>query len=111
MKKKFLAIYFVPAAALKEMMKASDEEKKAGMDGWTRWVEENKKSIVDEGAPLGKTKSITARGVSDAKNEIGAYTIVQADSHEAAAELFVGHPHFMLPGSSIEIMEFLPMDM
>jgi hypothetical protein len=36
------------------------------------------------------------------------YTIVQAESHEAAAKLFENHPHFtLLPGNSIEIIECL----
>ena len=46
----------------------------------------------------------------DTKNEITAYTIVQAESHEAAAELFANHAHFMIfPGQSVEIMECLPL--
>lgn len=37
-------------------------------------------------------------------------TIVEADSHEAAARMFENHPHFSIfPGDSVEIMECLPM--
>ena len=73
--------------------KATDEEKrkereKAGMEGWMKWAKDNEASILNLGSPLGKTKRIDARGISDTKNEITAYTIVQAESHEAAAELF-----------------------
>ena len=87
--KKFLAIYLGSASALSQW-KATDEEQrkkreKAGMDGWMKWSKEYEKSIVDHGSPLGKTKRINAKGISDTKNEIGAYTIVQAESHEAAA--------------------------
>jgi len=33
---------------------------------------------------------------------------VQAESHEAAANLFEGHPHFTIfPGDGIEVMEVL----
>ncbi len=46
----------------------------------------------------------------DTKNEITAYTIVQAELHEAAAELFANHPDFMIfPGQSVEVMECLPL--
>ena len=80
------------------------------MNGWMEWSTENAKSIVDGGGPLGKTKRINAKGISDAKNEICAYTIVRAESHEAAARLFLNHPHFMIfPGDSVEIMECLPI--
>lgn len=106
--KKFLAVYYVPAAALKQMQNASEADRKAGMDAWMKWMTANKKSVVDSGAPLGKTKRISKEGVESMKNEIGAYTIVQADSHDDAAELFDGHPHIMLlPGGTIEVMEFL----
>jgi hypothetical protein len=64
------------------------------MEGWMKWAKENEASIVELGSPLGKTKRINAKGISDTKNEITAYTIVQAESHEAAAELFANHPHF-----------------
>ena len=38
------------------------------------------------------------------------YTIVQAESQEAAAKLFLNHPHFMIfPGDGVEIMECLPL--
>ena len=112
--KKFLAIYLGSAEAFARW-KAMDEQKrkereKAGMDAWMKWSTENGKAIVDQGTPLGKTKRINAKGISDIKNEIAAYTIVQAESHEAAAKLFVNHPHFMIfPGDSVEIMECLPM--
>ena len=56
---------------------------------------------------LGKTKRIDAKGISDTKNEITAYTIVQAESHEAAAELFANHPYFMIfPGQSVDVYRF-----
>ena len=92
--KKFVAIYLGSAEGLAEW-KATDDEKrkereKAGMEGWMKWAKDNEASIVDLGSPLGKTKRIDAKGISDTKNEITAYTIVQAESHEAAAELFAG---------------------
>jgi hypothetical protein len=41
---------------------------------------------------------------------LGAFTIVRADSHEAAAKLFDKHPHFSIfPGDSVEIMPVLPI--
>ena len=112
--KRFVAIYLGSATALARWKATDDrkrkEQEKAGMDGWMTWVKENEASIVDLGSPLGKTKRINAKGISDTKNEITAYTIVQADSHGAAAELFANHPHFMIfPGQSVEVMECLPL--
>jgi hypothetical protein len=112
--KKYLAIYIGSAAAFAKwkMMDEGElrQQEKAGKEAWGKWVMSNAKSIVDNGSPLGKTKRISAQGISDTKNEIAAYTIVQAESHESAAKLFENHPHFMIfPGDSVEVMECLPM--
>jgi hypothetical protein len=41
---------------------------------------------------------------------MSAYTIVRADSHDAAAKLFENHPHFTIfPGDSVEVMPVLPI--
>jgi hypothetical protein len=71
----------------------------------------NQKSIVDGGAPLGKTKRVDQKGVSDARNDIGGYSVVEADSHDAAAKIFgKDHPHLqMMPGTWIEVTEIMPL--
>jgi hypothetical protein len=48
--------------------------------------------------------------VQDTSNHLSAFTLVLAESHEAAAKLFVNHPHFAIfPGDSVEIMPVLPI--
>jgi hypothetical protein len=79
-----------------------------GMMAWKAWVEKHHAAIVAMGGPLGKTKKVTQRGIDDLSNEMGAFTVVRADSHEAAAKLFEKHPHFAIfPGEAIEIMPIL----
>jgi hypothetical protein len=74
------------------------------------WGTKNSAAIVDQGAPLGKTKRASPRGVTDIKNAMTGYVIVRAESHAAAAKLFENHPHFTIfPGDSVEIMECLPL--
>jgi hypothetical protein len=114
--KKFLAVFIGSATArAKADWDRQDESKrqemvKAGMDAWGQWVMNNQKAIVDYGAPLGRTKRVNKDGISDCVNSDTAYVVVQADSHEAAAKLFINHPHYMIfPGDSIEVMECLPM--
>ena len=80
------------------------------MAAWHAWVEKHRAVIVDMGGPLGKTKQVSGSGVDAASNEMSAFTVVRADSHEAAAALFENHPHFSIfPGDSIEIMPILPI--
>ena len=107
--KKFMALYLAPVSALEQMAKSTPEQRKAGMDLWMKWAEKHKKAITELGAPLGKTKRVTGDGISVGKNEITGYSIVQTDSHESAAKLFEGHPHFHVPGASIEVMEMVSM--
>ena len=41
---------------------------------------------------------------------VAGYSIVQAESLDAATELLKDHPHFKAPGGpSVEVLEFLPM--
>jgi hypothetical protein len=53
--------------------------------------------------------AVSANG-HDVSNEMGAFMVVRAESHEAAAKLFEKHPHFtILPGESVEVMPVLPI--
>jgi hypothetical protein len=112
--KKFLAIYLGTAEGF-EKYKAMDEAMRkandmSGMAAWGKWVTDHKGDIVDMGSPLGKTKHIDKNGITDVRNDLGAWTVVQAESADAAAKMFENHPHFMIfPGESVEVMEMLPM--
>ena len=112
--KTFLAI-FTGTPADKQAWEALEpgaraEREKAGIAAWHRWGMEHAGSIVSSGGPLGKTKRITRDGIADIRNAMGAYTLVRAETHEAAAKLFEGHPHFTIfPGDGVEVMEVLPI--
>ena len=85
-------------------------KEREGMAAWKAWVEKHNASLVSMGGPLGKTKKVTQRGIDDTSNHMSAFTVVRADSHEAAAKLFDKHPHFSIfPGDSVEIMPVLPI--
>jgi hypothetical protein len=114
--KKFLAIYIGTASALEksEWGKLEQRERQkreaAGIKAWGDWAAAHAGAIVDHGSPLGKTKRAAAQGITEIKNSMTGYVIVQAESHEAAASMFEGHPHFtVFPGDSVEIMECTPL--
>ena len=112
--KNFMAVYTGTGAKLEAWKKLEETERKkredAGMKAWMDWGREHAASIVDQGAPLGKTKRTAEGGVTDTTNNLAGYVIVKAESHEAAAKMFVNHPHFSIfPGDAVEIMECLPM--
>src|ERR1700683_905937 len=82
--KKFMVLYMASGAEFEKMMKTSTPEQQTkGMEAWMKWMNANKASIVDGGAPLGKTKRVDSKGASDTKNEIGGYSVLQAESHDA----------------------------
>ena len=112
--KKFLAVFTGNPDAMSTWQALEPAERQRreaeGMQAWGRWVETHADAIVDNGAPLGKTKRVTAGGIADIRNQMAAYTVVQAESQEAAARLFEGHPHFTIfPGDGVEVMECLPI--
>jgi hypothetical protein len=107
--KKFLVLYKAPTSAFEQMKKATPEQQRAGMDAWMSWSKSAASLIVDMGAPLGKSLRVTPAGHSPTTNDLGGYSILQAESKEALAEKLKGHPHFMMPDGTIEVIEFMPI--
>jgi hypothetical protein len=108
--KRFFALFSIPASVVDEWKKSTPPEKMNAaaeemMGAWKKWMTDHEKSLVDKGTPLGKTKRITANGVSDLRNDLNWYLILDAESHEAAAKMLADHPHLRIPESSVELME------
>ncbi|HEY4586384.1 MAG TPA: hypothetical protein VIG84_08365 [Brevundimonas sp.] len=85
------------------------ETARLGVAAVAEWEEANRDSVVFQGGPLGPTKRIDDDGaVTDVVNLLTVFMVVRADSHEAAARLFEGHPHvsiFVCDG--VEVMPVL----
>lgn len=80
-----------------------------GIAAWQAWMGRHADRIEHAGGPLGRTKRIDGAGVADTRNALCGFVVLRAESHEEAAALFVGHPHFaMMPGEGVEVMECLP---
>jgi hypothetical protein len=104
---KFLVLYMAEGADMETMMKNSTpEQRQKGMAAWMKWMGDNKASLVDVGAPVGKSKRIDTKGASDTKNDVCGYSIVQADTADGATKLFgKDHPHLQMPGAWVEVIE------
>ena len=106
---RFLVTYLAPASVIAEWKKTEPETRKAAEEKmqaqWKKWMSDHAKIFADFGAGVGKTKAVRSGSTSDTKNDIMLYSIVEAESHEAAAKTFEDHPHLQIPQSSIEIME------
>ena len=64
---------------------------------------------IDVGAPTGKNKRVAKSGVKDVRNEVTGYSVVQADSHDAATKMFKDNPMLQYPGAYIEVIEYMEM--
>lgn len=105
---KFLAIYTGTATATEKAQAEGRIDEEAGMKAWGEWVAKHADAIVDNGGPLGKTKKVSPQGIADITNTAAAYVIVEAPSHEAAADMFRNHAHFtQFPGEGVDVMPIL----
>ena len=111
--KKFLVTYLAPVAVIDDWKKTDATTRQAAeakmQQAWKAWMGDHAAMLADKGAGVGRTKRVTAQGTADTRNDIMLYAIAEADSHEAAARAFEGHPHLQIPQSSIEIMEIHPL--
>jgi hypothetical protein len=108
----FLGSQTSPKWAAWNALSEADRNARAqrGIAAWKGWMEKHQAAIVTVGGPLGKTKKVDAQGIADISNAMGAFTVVRAASHEAAAKMFEDHPHFSIfPGEAVEIMPVLPI--
>src|SRR5262245_38139583 len=99
--KKFFALFQIPASVVEDWKKNTkpDEMKAASqkmMNDWEKWMKAHEKVLVDKGAPLGKTKRVNSQGIADIRNDLNWYSIVEAESHEAAAKIFADNPHLQI---------------
>lgn len=104
---KFFVTYQMPHEGLDEWMKLPEETRKAQEEqmksDWDAWMA-NHKDTITETAGVGRPKRVTKAGTEDARNNLMLYSFVEAPSLEDAAKIFENHPHFGIPGASIEVM-------
>jgi hypothetical protein len=109
--KKFFVTFSIPAASIQEWMASVDEatrkeQTEKMMQEWNDWMAAHAGAILDKGLPLGKTKRVDVSGVTDTKNDLNWYLVVEAESHEAAADMFKDHPHIKeIPSAYVEVMD------
>jgi hypothetical protein len=84
----------------------TEAEQQAVMAAWTGWFGEIGSAIVDPGNPFGPSKSVGSGGaVGDGgRSGLTGYSLVNADSLDAAAELAKGCP-VLTNGGAVEVYE------
>ena len=94
-------------------MPETEEEQAAVMSAWGAWMGSLGDALVDGGNPFSGAKQIASDGtVSD--GAVGSpaatgYSIIKADSHDAAVELAQGCPIIGVHQGEISVYETLEM--
>ncbi len=109
---KCIAMYMAPAETMAEWMQKPEADRKEDeqkmKQEWDAWMSAHATMII-ETCPTGKNMRVTGDTVATTSNDVMMYSIVEAESQEAAAEIFKNHPHFGIPGATIDIMPIRSM--
>lgn len=79
------------------------------MEKWGEWFAQMGDAVVNPGNPVGQSWTVSGAGVSHdgGANPLSGFTVVRADSMEAAAKMAKGCP--ILASGSVEIAEVIEM--
>jgi hypothetical protein len=105
---KYMVLYRSPMSAEEQMASATPEQAQAGMEAWNAWGAKAGDSLVDFGSPVTQAGVVGAAGSPSGEGYIGGFSVLEADSVDSLRSLLDDHPHLMLEGATIEILEYLP---
>ncbi|WP_299047880.1 YciI family protein [uncultured Tateyamaria sp.] len=89
----------------------TQEEGEKAMAAWGKWFEDMGENVVNGGNPVGQSMTVTASGVTQdgGANPISGYTVVRADTPEAACEMARGCPMVADGSGSVEVAPIIEM--
>lgn len=90
---KYVVLYHMPADAMANMPEQTPEQMKAAMEPWMTWAAGCGDALVDLGTPLAGGQSLSQAGSSASTKDVAGYSILEADSMDAAMALLKDHPH------------------
>ena len=90
-------------------MPESPEEGAKGRASFQAWIGGLGDAVVDPGTPLGMSKTVSSGGVSDdgGSNRLMGFSILKADSMDAALEMAKGCPFLKM--GTVEVAEVMEM--
>jgi hypothetical protein len=105
---KYLYLYRGPATPMEDF---TPEQTAEQMQAWGDWMGRVGSALLDGGAPFGARTAVGDDGTTSPTTDLNGYSIVEADSLDAANGLLKGHP-FLSEGKgrfAIEVFELVPM--
>lgn len=87
------------------------EEGQKVMAAWGAWFEQLGAAIVQPGAPVGMSKTVTAAGVADdgGANPVSGYSVVTAADIDEATAMAKNCPMVVDGSGSVEVAELMEM--
>lgn len=81
------------------------------MEVWGAWYGAMGDAVVNPGAPVGMSKTVSSGGVADdgGANPLSGFTVVRADSIEAACQMAKGCPLVADGTGSVEVAPVVEM--
>ncbi|MGR3631732.1 MAG: YciI family protein [Limimaricola soesokkakensis] len=88
----------------------SEEAGREAMARWQGWMDGIRDNIVDEGAPAGKSHTVSQSGVTHdgGANPVYGYTLITAPDIDAAIAMAKDCP-MVADGGSVEVCEAIQM--
>lgn len=107
---RYIVLYHMPPEAIAQMPDMTPEQMEEGMKPWMEWAERCGEALVDLGTPLANGQALVAAGSSPSTRGVAGYSIIEAESMDAAKALLAGHPHMTWNAAcSIEVHETQPI--
>ena len=87
------------------------EEGEKVMAAWRAWMGDMGDALVQPGAPVGMSKTVSGSGVTDngGANPLSGYSVVNAADMDAAIAMAKGCPMVADSSGSVEVAETLEM--
>ncbi|MBA2338436.1 MAG: hypothetical protein H0V96_11900 [Acidimicrobiia bacterium] len=106
---KYLFVYHAPMTPA-DAAAPTDEQMEAAIGEWNAWAERVGDGMVDFGTPLAGGTRVSPEGTAPSTREVAGYSLIEADSMDAALDLAKNHPHLNMPGGcEIEVHEAQPI--
>lgn len=90
---------------------ATPEEGAKVMEAWNNWYGAISDKLADGGSAFGKSMTVNSDGSisqGGGANPLSGYTVINADSYDAANAIARGSP-ILAAGGTVEVCEFIDM--
>jgi len=92
-------------------MPETEAAQQQAMTDWGSWYEAMGPKVVDGGAPVGMSHTVSRGGhvENGGANPASGYTVVMADDHAEACEMAKGCPMVVDGSGSVEVAQIMEM--